>query len=60
MIKVVFLDIDGTVLSHQQGKVPESTKDAIYQMREKGIKSVCRDRTAYFGDGKTSVRWDFF
>lgn len=38
MIKAVFLDIDGTVLSHQQGKVPESTKDAIYQMREKEIK----------------------
>lgn len=38
MIKAVFLDIDGTVLSHQQRKVPQSTKDAIYQMREKGIK----------------------
>lgn len=38
MIKAVFLDIDGTVLSHQQKKVPESTKDAVYQMREKEIK----------------------
>ena len=38
MIKAVFLDMDGTVISHKQGKVLESTKDAICQLRERGIK----------------------
>ena len=35
MIKAVFLDMDGTVISHKQGKVLESTKDAICQLRAK-------------------------
>ena len=30
--------MDGTVISHKQGKVLESTKDAICQLRERGIK----------------------
>ncbi len=38
MVKALFLDIDGTVLSHRQGKVPESAIDAISQLREQGIK----------------------
>ena len=38
MIKAVFLDMDGTVISHKQGKVLESKKDAICQLRERGIK----------------------
>ena len=38
MIKAVFLGMDGTVISHKQGKVLESTKDAICQLRERGIK----------------------
>ena len=38
MMKAVFLDIDGTVLSHRQGKVPESTKNAIYEMKARGMK----------------------
>ena len=33
-----FWDMDGTVISHKQGKVLESTKDAICQLRERGIK----------------------
>ena len=32
------MDMDGTVISHKQGKVLESTKDAICQLRERGIK----------------------
>ena len=38
MIKAIFFDIDGTLLSHQIGDVPASTKDAIRQLKEKGIK----------------------
>ncbi|MDO4500881.1 MAG: HAD family hydrolase [Erysipelotrichaceae bacterium] len=40
MIKVVFLDIDGTLLSHANKCVPESTIKALYKLKEKGIKIV--------------------
>ena len=39
-IKVIFFDIDGTLLSHSTGKVPQSTIDAIRKLQEKGIKVV--------------------
>lgn len=38
MIKAIFFDIDGTLLSHQSGTVPPSAKSAITQLRKKGIK----------------------
>lgn len=38
MIKAVFFDVDGTLVSHKSKSVPESAKKAIYQLREKGIK----------------------
>lgn len=37
MIKAVFLDIDGTILSHNTGKVSEKTNKAVKMLREKGI-----------------------
>ncbi len=39
-IKVIFFDIDGTLLSHKSGKVPQSTIDAIAKIQKKGIKIV--------------------
>ena len=39
-IKVVFFDIDGTLLSYKTHKVPDSAKEAIKQLRSKGIKCV--------------------
>lgn len=38
MIKALFLDVDGTLLSHTDGKVPESSRAALRRAREKGIK----------------------
>ena len=38
MIKAIFFDIDGTLLSHQSGSVPASTRESIRQLKEKGIK----------------------
>lgn len=40
MIKVIFFDVDGTLLSHSQNAVPESTRRAIKQLRASGIKVV--------------------
>lgn len=38
MIKAVFFDVDGTLVSFKTHKVPKSTLDAIASMQEKGIK----------------------
>ncbi len=37
MIKIIFFDIDGTLLSHQNNQVPDSTKKALDRLHEKGI-----------------------
>ncbi len=39
-IKVIFFDIDGTLLSHTTGTVPQSAKDAIKAAQANGIKCV--------------------
>ncbi|WP_027108038.1 Cof-type HAD-IIB family hydrolase [Lacticigenium naphthae] len=36
MVKLIFFDIDGTLVT-QQNKIPSSTKKAIRQLKEKGI-----------------------
>jgi len=38
MIKAVFFDVDGTLVSHKSKSVPQSAKDAIERLREKGVK----------------------
>lgn len=38
MIKAAFFDIDGTLFSHTQHKIPDSARKAIHLLREKGIK----------------------
>ncbi len=37
MIKAVFFDLDGTLLSHTQGRIPESTLQALERLKQKGI-----------------------
>lgn len=39
MIKAIFFDIDGTLLSFTTHKIPQSTLDAIKIVKEKGIKT---------------------
>ena len=38
MIKAVFFDVDGTLVSHKSKSVPESAKSALEILRKKGIK----------------------
>lgn len=40
MIKAIFFDIDGTLYSHTQNKVPDSTRACLAELRKKGIKTV--------------------
>ena len=39
--KLIFFDIDGTLVSFKTHKVPQSTIDALNLLREKGIKIFC-------------------
>lgn len=39
MIKAIFFDMDGTLVAHPEGIVPESTKEALCQVRKKGIRT---------------------
>ena len=38
--RVIFFDIDGTLLSHSTGRIPESTIRAIKKVQETGVKCV--------------------
>jgi len=40
IIKAVFFDIDGTLVSFKTNTVPESAKQALHKLREKGIKII--------------------
>ncbi len=39
-IKVIFFDIDGTLTHHGDGSIPSSTRDAIRELLERGIRVV--------------------
>ena len=39
-IRVLFFDIDGTLLSHRSGSVPQSTVEALKEAQKKGMKIV--------------------
>ncbi len=36
-VKIIFFDIDGTLVDHATGCVPEKTFEALHRLREKGI-----------------------
>ena len=38
MIKIIFFDIDGTLVSFKTHKIPQSTLDAVRRVRQKGVK----------------------
>ena len=40
MIKAVFFDVDGTLVSHTSGTVPDSTRAALDLLSEMGIQRV--------------------
>ena len=40
MIKAVFFDVDGTLISHKNNVVPESTRIALNLLEKKGIKRI--------------------
>jgi len=47
MVKIIFFDIDGSLVSFKTRSIPASAKMAIAQLREKGIKLVIATGRAY-------------
>lgn len=49
MIKAVFFDIDGTLVSFETHKMPDSTRSSLYELKERGVRLFVasgRHRTA--------------
>ena len=40
MIKAIFFDADGTLISHRQNAVPESTRAALAELQRRGIRCI--------------------
>ena len=45
MVKAIFFDIDGTLVSFETHKIPASTQEALKALRDKGIKNIYDHRT---------------
>lgn len=59
MIKAVFFDIDGTLVSFQTHRVPPSAAQAILRLREKGIKVfIATGRHLQFIDNLGELEFD--
>ena len=54
MVKAIFFDIDGTLVSFKNHQIPKSTFDALYKLKEKGIKLFIA--TGRGKDGRTRGR----
>ena len=39
-IKAVFFDVDGTLISHKMGDVPQSTRKALKELQKRGIRVI--------------------
>lgn len=52
MIKAVFFDIDGTLVSFKTHRIPDSTKQALTRMRERGVK-------VFIASGRPPVQMKF-
>ncbi|MDD8049423.1 MAG: Cof-type HAD-IIB family hydrolase [Thomasclavelia sp.] len=49
MIKAIFFDIDGTLITHEDQKMPSSTLKSLQLLKEKGIKLfVCTGRPYHY------------
>ncbi len=59
MIKAIFFDIDGTLVSFKTHTVPQSTIKAIHEVRQKGVKVyIATGRPLPFIDNLSEVEYD--
>lgn len=58
-IKIVFFDIDGTLVSFETHRVPVSTLEAVHEMRQKGVKVyIATGRPLQFIDNLGVLEYD--
>lgn len=58
-IKAIFFDIDGTLVSFKTHEVPQSAKDAIHEVRQKGVKVfIATGRPLPFINNLQEVEYD--
>lgn len=58
-VKAVFLDIDGTLVSFNTHRVPQSTKDVIHEVRKLGVKVfIATGRPLPFVDNLEDLEYD--
>lgn len=61
MIKAIFFDIDGTLISFNTHKIPQSTIDAINELKKKGIKIfIATGRSLSTISGIDDIEFDGF
>lgn len=59
MIKALFFDIDGTLVSFQTHQVPQSTREAIHRVRQRGVKVfIATGRPMPFINNLAGVEYD--
>ena len=58
--KAIFLDIDHTLYSHTQHRIPQSTWDALHELRRKGIKVFIATGRQYGEMHVLDEDWSFF
>lgn len=59
MTKAIFFDVDGTLVPFQSHGVPESTRKAIHDVRQKGVKVfICTGRPLQYIDNLEGVEYD--
>ncbi len=58
-IKAIFFDIDGTLVSFKTHEVPQSAKDAIHEVRQRGVKVfIATGRPMPFINNLKNVEYD--
>lgn len=59
MIKIAFFDIDGTLVSFRTHRIPESTLQAVYSIRQQGVKVfIATGRPMPFIDNLGDLEYD--
>ena len=58
-VKIIFLDIDGTLVSFKSHQIPTTTLEAIAAVRRRGIKVyIATGRPVFFIDNLSSLEYD--
>ena len=57
MIKAIFFDVDGTLLSHRTKQIPQDTKRVLRELQKKWNKNIYGDRQTFHRIIKITGKW---